>query len=253
MFPLRDSQPSGTLPAVTYLIIAINVIVFLFEVSLGDRGLAVFLKNFGLVPLLFLQQFGPYEIFTLFSCMFLHGGWMHLISNMWALFIFGDNVEDKLGHFRYLFFYLACGVCAGLTQVLMSQASTTPTIGASGAIAGVLGGYIVSYPTARVLTAIPIFFIIRLIEVPAAVYLGFWFISQAFTGIASIAKEAGEEGGIAWWAHIGGFVAGAILIKVMSFGRQSSQETFDYIDQSARQASPFRAGKDSAAGEARKK
>ncbi len=230
MFPLRDSQPSGTLPAVTYLIISINVIVFLFEVSLGDQGLAEFLKNFGLVPLLFFQQFGFYEIFTLFSCMFLHGGWMHLISNMWALFIFGDNIEDKLGHFGFLFFYLACGVSAGLTQVFMSQASAVPTVGASGAIAGVLGGYIICYPTARVLTAIPIFFIIRLIEVPAAVYLGFWFISQAFTGIASIAKEPGEEGGIAWWAHIGGFIAGAVLIKIMSFRRESRTRDFDYID-----------------------
>lgn len=112
----------------------------------------------------------------------------------------------------------------------MSQTSAVPTIGASGAIAGVLGGYIICYPTARVLTAIPIFFIIRLIEVPAAVYLGFWFISQAFTGVASIAKEAGEEGGIAWWAHIGGFVAGAVLVKVMSFPRQSRPEAFDYTD-----------------------
>lgn len=230
MFPLRDSQPSGSLAIVTHLIIAINVVVFLFEISLGDHGLEVFLKNFGLVPLLFFQQFGPYEIFTLFSCMFLHGGWMHLISNMWALFIFGDNIEDKLGHFGYLFFYLACGVCAGLTQVFISQTSAIPTVGASGAIAGVLGGYIISYPTARVLTAIPIFFIIRLIEVPAAVYLGFWFVSQAFTGFASIAREPGEEGGIAWWAHIGGFVAGTILVKIMSYRKQNSSQTLDYTD-----------------------
>ncbi len=230
MFPLRDSQPSGSIPFVTYLIIAINVIVFLFEVSLGDRGLASFLKNFGLVPLLFLQQFGAYEIFTLFSCMFLHGGWMHLLSNMWALFIFGDNIEDKLGHFGYLLFYLGCGACAGLTQVFMSQSSTVPTVGASGAIAGVLGGYIISYPTARVLTAIPIFFIIRLIEVPAAVYLGFWFLSQFFTGFASIARESGEEGGIAWWAHVGGFVAGVILVKLMSFRPQDSSESVNYVD-----------------------
>jgi membrane associated rhomboid family serine protease len=229
MFPLRDSQPSGSIPFITYLIIAINVLVFLFEVSLGDHGLAIFLQNFVLVPEVFIQQFGPYEVFTLFSCMFLHGGWMHLISNMWALFIFGDNIEDKLGHFGYLFFYLACGVCAGLTQVSMSLGSVVPMVGASGAIAGVLGGYIISYPTARVLTAIPIFFIIRLIEVPAAVYLGFWFVSQAFTGFASIAKETGEEGGVAWWAHVGGFVAGVILVKIMSFRRQDP-DTHNYID-----------------------
>lgn len=229
MFPLRDSQPSGSIPFITYLIIAINVLVFLFEISLGDQGLSVFLRNFGLVPEVFIQQFGPYEIFTLFSCMFLHGGWMHLISNMWALFIFGDNIEDKLGHLGYLIFYLACGVCAGLTQVFMSQGSVIPTVGASGAIAGVLGGYIVCYPTARVLTAIPIFFIIRLIEVPAAVYLGFWFLSQFFTGFASIAREAGEEGGVAWWAHVGGFVAGVVLVKLMGMRRQHI-DYHDYTD-----------------------
>lgn len=229
MFPLRDSQPSGSIAFITYLIIAINVLVFLFEVSLGDHGLSVFLRNFGLVPEVFIQQFGPYEIFTLFSCMFLHGGWMHLISNMWALFIFGDNIEDKLGHFGYLVFYLACGVCAGLTQVFMSQGSVIPTVGASGAIAGVLGGYIICYPTARVLTAIPIFFIIRLIEVPAAVYLGFWFLSQFFTGFASIAKETGEEGGVAWWAHVGGFVAGVVLVKVFGMVRRDT-DYHDYTD-----------------------
>jgi membrane associated rhomboid family serine protease len=154
---------------------------------------------------------------------------MHLISNMWALFIFGDNIEDKLGHLGYLIFYLACGVCAGLTQVFMSQGSVIPTVGASGAIAGVLGGYIVCYPTARVLTAIPIFFIIRLIEVPAAVYLGFWFLSQFFTGFASIAREAGEEGGVAWWAHVGGFVAGVVLVKLMGMRRQHI-DYHDYTD-----------------------
>ncbi len=230
MFPLRDSQPSGSVPFITYLIIAANLLVFLVEVALGDQGLNEFLKTFGLVPALFFQQFGAYEIFTLFSCMFLHAGWMHLISNMWALFIFGDNIEDKLGHMGYVFFYLFCGVCAGLTQVFMSSASMIPTVGASGAIAGVLGGYIVSYPTARVLTAIPIFFIIRLIEVPAAVYLGFWFFSQCFTGFASIARDTAEEGGVAWWAHVGGFIAGVVLVKLMSFRRQSSSDSFDYID-----------------------
>lgn len=230
MFPLRDSQPSGTVPFVTYLIIAANVVVFFIELTLGDRQLDAFLKIFGLVPMLFFQQFGPYEIFTLFSCMFLHAGWMHLISNMWALFIFGDNIEDKLGHMGYLLFYLACGVCAGLTQVFMSSASSIPTIGASGAIAGVLGGYIISYPTARVLTAIPIFIIIRLIEVPAAVYLGFWFVSQFFTGFATIARDTSEEGGVAWWAHVGGFIAGVVLVKLMSIRRQSRSDSFDYID-----------------------
>ena len=230
MFPLRDSQPSGSVPFITYLIIAANVVVFVIEFTLGDRDLDAFLKIFGLVPMLFFQQFGPYEILTLFSCMFLHAGWMHLVSNMWALFIFGDNIEDKLGHMGYLLFYLACGVCAGLTQVFMSSASSIPTIGASGAIAGVLGGYIVSYPTARVLTAIPIFIIIRLIEVPAAVYLGFWFLSQFFTGFATIARDTSEEGGVAWWAHVGGFVAGVVLVKLMSIRRQGSSDSFDYID-----------------------
>lgn len=229
MFPLRDSTPSGVLAVLNIVIILLNVIVFMFEVTMSENQLNEFFKNFGLVPLVFIQQFGIYEIFTMYSSMFLHGGWMHLISNMWALFIFGDNIEDKLGHLGYVFFYLFCGTIACLTQVFMSQGSTIPTIGASGAIAGVLGAYIVCYPHARVLTLIPIFFLVRLVEVPASLYLGFWFLSQFFTGFASISKDS-DDGGIAWWAHVGGFVAGAILIKLMPERNSRSAQTFDYSD-----------------------
>ncbi len=162
--------------------------------------------------------------------MFLHGGWMHLISNMWALFIFRRQHRRQARAF-WLSLLLPCLRCLRRADSSIYVADQRHSDG--GCLrcdCGVLGGYIISYPTARVLTAIPIFFIIRLIEVPAAVYLGFWFISQAFTGFASIAKEPGEEGGIAWWAHIGGFIAGAVLIKIMSFRRQSSSQTLDYTD-----------------------
>lgn len=216
MFPLRDTNPSSTFPFVNITIIVINVLIFLYELSLSSHELNSFLKNFGIVPALFLEHFGPFEVLTVFSSMFLHGGWMHLISNMWALYIFGDNIEDRLGHIRYLLFYLLCGVAAGLTQVFLSQGSTVPTIGASGAIAGVLGGYILLFPHARILTLVPIYIIIKFIEVPAIVYLGFWFITQFFTGFATLNARNAEEGGVAWWAHVGGFVMGLLIIKLLA-------------------------------------
>ncbi|HEY9785848.1 MAG TPA: rhomboid family intramembrane serine protease [Candidatus Obscuribacterales bacterium] len=226
MFPLRDSNPSQSVPIFNIAIIVINVLVFLFEVSLGERGLNRLFQEFGLVPALFLERFGPFEVVTMFTCMFLHGGWMHLISNMWALYIFGDNIEDRLGHFGYVVFYLLCGVAAGLTQVFMSANSTIPTVGASGAIAGVLGGYVVMFPHARVLTLIPIYIIVRIIEVPAIVYLGVWFLTQFFTGLGTLGARDATEGGVAWWAHIGGFVMGVILVKLVPKRKQ----VYDYSD-----------------------
>jgi len=215
MFPLRDINKSHTVPFVNLTFIAINVLVFFFELSLGEEGLENLFRTIGLVPYKFLDDFGPGQIATIFTSMFLHGGWMHLLSNMWALYIFGDNIEDRMGHARYFAFYILCGIAAALTQVFASAGSHIPTVGASGAIAGVLGGYIVLFPGARVLAAIPIFYIIRFVEVPAILYLGFWFASQFFTGVASLGATTEDgSGGVAWWAHIGGFVLGVVLVKI---------------------------------------
>ncbi len=225
MFPLRDINPTRSFAFVNVAIIVINCLVFLFELSLGDQ-LDDFFKHFALVPSAFTHQFGTFEVATMFISMFLHGGWMHLISNMWALYIFGDNIEDRVGHFKYIVFYLLCGVAAALCQTFMAPESRIPTVGASGAIAGVLGAYLVLFPRARVQAILPIFFIIRLVEIPAVIYLGFWFFSQFFTGVAQLGAEDTSGGGIAWWAHVGGFVLGVILIKI--FDKGPPKELFDY-------------------------
>lgn len=214
MIPLRDTNPSKTVPFINYILIAINCIVFLFELTFGERLDELF-QVVALVPASFLSHLGPMEIATIYTSMFLHGGWMHLISNMWALFIFGDNIEDRLGHFKYLLFYLLCGTAAALTQVFMSAGSMIPTVGASGAIAGVLGGYILLFPHARVVGLLPLGYLTRMVEVPALVYLGFWFGTQFFTGVASLGAPVEDGGGgIAWWAHIGGFAAGLVMVKI---------------------------------------
>ena len=210
MIPLRDVIPSRTTPFVTIGIIAVNALAFWFELSLGGSSLQRFLREYGIVPAEFAWP-------TLFSSMFLHGGWLHAIGNMWYLWIFGDNVEDQMGHGRYLVFYLLCGALAGLAQALLSPGSYVPTIGASGAIAGVMGAYFVLYPHSRVLTLIPLFIFIEIIEIPAIYFLGFWFLMQLFSGAGSIAHTAGNQGGIAFWAHVAGFLAG--LAGVFVFRR----------------------------------
>jgi membrane associated rhomboid family serine protease len=151
---------------------------------------------------------------SFFTSMFLHGGWLHLIGNMWYLWIFGDNVEDRLGHFTYLVFYLLCGLGAGIVHTILNYNVDLPSIGASGAIAGVLGAYVVSYPFARVQTVIPIFIFIQIIEIPALIVLGFWFVMQFFYGATTLASATGNTGGVAWWAHVGGFVIGMILVPL---------------------------------------
>ncbi len=212
MIPFKDNIPSRTIPFITVLIIILNVLVFVFEISLGPRTLQAFIYAFGVVPAQFLAE--PY-IVPFFTSMFLHGGWMHLIGNMWYLWIFGDNVEDKLGHFRFLLFYLLCGLGAGIVHMALNVNSVIPSVGASGAIAGVLGAYMLSYPGARVLTLVPIFIFIQVIEIPALVVLFFWFVMQLFSGMASLAVATTSSGGVAWWAHIGGFVIGMILLGVL--------------------------------------
>jgi membrane associated rhomboid family serine protease len=213
MIPLRDTIRSQTFPLVNSILIGLNILFFLFELSAPNTER--FITLVGLIPRRFLYYRDAHELITVFTSMFLHGGWLHLLSNLLALYIFGDNVEERMGSVRYLLFYLLCGLLASLTHVFFNPYSTLPTIGASGAIAGVLGAYILLYPTARVLTFIPLFIIPYFIEVPAFIYLGFWFISQLFNGALAIATAAQTTrhggGGVAFLAHVGGFVAGALL------------------------------------------
>lgn len=197
MIPIRDNIPSKTFPLVTLVLIAANAAVFWHELTLGRR-LDAFIGAYALVP---ARPNWP----DLVTSMFLHGGWTHVLGNLWTLWIFGDNVEDRLGKFRYLSLYLLCGAAAGAAQVLAAPASMVPVIGASGAIAGVLGAYIWFFPTARVTTVVPVFIFLHYAEVPAFLYLGVWFATQLYSGTLSL---GGNFGGIAWWAHVGGFVAG---------------------------------------------
>src|SRR4030095_11079067 len=191
MIPFRDNIPSRSFPVITILLIVINVLAFMYQLSLG-RYLEPFLAHYGIVPALVFRWPQPNWPLTVvgvpfFTSMFLHGGWLHLIGNMWYLWIFGDNVEDRLGHFTYLLFYVLCGLGAGIVHTILNYYSDVPSIGASGAIAGVLGAYVVSYPGARVLTLVPIFIFIQFIEIPALIVLGFWFIMQFFYGAAAFA------------------------------------------------------------------
>jgi membrane associated rhomboid family serine protease len=220
MIPLRDDQPRFSTPYVTYFLIALNSAVFVLESALTPDSFKVLLYQFGMVPahitgyLSGTSRLGLVAVLlpTLTS-MFLHGSWMHVIGNMWFLWIFGDNIEDHLGHFKYLVFYLASGLAAAFAQVLLSPHSRVPTVGASGAIAGVLGAYFVLYPKARVLIWFPIFFLFYL---PAWVMLGYWFLMQFVSGAAtSMAAYSDARGGVAFWAHVGGFIAGIVLIRLV--------------------------------------
>ncbi len=221
MIPLRDNIPSRTAPIVTVLIIIANVLVFLFEVTLTPRMLDQFVATFGVVPAAVFAWPRLHEPFVallipFFASLFIHGGWLHLIGNMWYLWIFGDNVEDRLGHFRFLLFYLLCGLGAGIVHTIFNATSRIPSVGASGAIAGVLGAYAVSFPRSRVLTLIPIFIFIQFIEIPAVIVLGVWFFMQFISGTASLAAStSANTGGVAWWAHVGGFVIGIILLGML--------------------------------------
>ena len=211
MIPLRDATPAQSSPDATVLLIALNVLAFLYELSLG-RALDVFIMQYGAVPLRFIREVSTVERFLpLFTAMFLHGGWLHLGGNMLYLWIFGDNVEDRLGHVRFLLFYLACGLAAALTQIYVHPTSKIPMVGASGAVAGVLGGYLILFPYARVLALMPILFFFQIVELPAALFLVFWFLMQFLSGAVSITGDPDLTGGVAWWAHIGGFAGGVAL------------------------------------------
>ena len=224
MFPIRDDNPSQTVPVVTRTIIAINVAVFLYEISLGS-DLRWFFDGWGLVPnrlvsalLGVLPLPGP--LATVFTSMFMHGGWLHLLGNLWYLWIFGDNVEDRLGRWRFILFYLTGGVASAALHVALNPWSLAPTVGASGAIAAVLGAYAVLFPRARVVTLIPIFFFFQIVALPALLVLGLWFVFQFFSGTLALGVGSG---GVAWWAHIGGFVFGMIAITMLRrAGRRST-------------------------------
>lgn len=217
MIPLRDNIPSRRFPIVNTAIIGLNVLVFLSESLLGPEQLDQLIALYGLVPANFWQGAGLGRWVPLFTSMFLHGGWWHLISNMLALYIFGDNIEDQTGSVLYALFYLLSGLAASGAHLVAYRGSSIPTVGASGAIAGVLGAYLILYPHARVLTLVPIFYFLRMVEIPALVYLGFWFVSQLFNGIAALsAANVFQSGGVAWWAHIGGFVFGLAVIRLIA-------------------------------------
>lgn len=210
MIPLKDTVRSRSFPVVNWMLIGTNIFLFLVTVSFGARVEAL-VAQLGVVPARFLQDPSAMEIMTLFTSMFLHGGWVHLLGNMLALYIFGDNVEDRLGSGRYLVFYLVCGLVAAGAHIVLNRNSPVPTIGASGAISGVLAAYLVFFPAARVITLIPTFFLPWFVEIPAVIYLGLWFLLQLFNGVFSVIAGTQAFGGVAWWAHIGGFIAGLIL------------------------------------------
>jgi membrane associated rhomboid family serine protease len=218
MIPLRDQNPSRSTPVVTRGLIVLNAVLFLYELSLGS-GLRDFMFSWGLVP---ARLAAAYDLggeplawtgITLASSMFLHGGWLHLVGNMWYLWIFGDNVEDQFGAVPFLLFYVAAGVAASLLHAFTNLESRVPTLGASGAIAGVLGAYAVMFPRARVITLVPLFPFFQVIPLPAVLMLGVWFLFQFVAGAISVG-QGGAGGGVAWWAHIGGFLFGVVVAKI---------------------------------------
>ncbi len=230
MFPIADENPSKTTPYVNYSIIAINIIVFLFEISIPIESLKLFIYNYGIVPARYLSpslvsgfNFVSNPITPFISSMFLHGGWLHIIFNMWALYIFGDNVEDRLGHSGYLLFYFGSGLIAGIIHSIFNFSSIEPSIGASGAIAGVMAAYVLMFPTAKIRTLFIIIFIPLIVPIPALIFVGLWFFSQLFTGTLSL--FSGASGGIAWWAHIGGFIGGIGLLSL--FGKRDNNKLFN--------------------------
>ncbi|WP_462326844.1 rhomboid family intramembrane serine protease [Desulfobaculum sp.] len=218
MFPIRDNIPRVHKPYAVWALIVANTIVFAFTIYMPEREAALMFHLLGVVPSRFADPvlasslgYPPGGFYAFFSYMFLHGSWMHFIVNMWTLWIFADNIEDVMGPVRFVLFYLLCGLAALVAHMLFNLHSQVPVVGASGAIAGVMGAYFLLYPHARVITVIPIVIIPFIIEIPAIVYLGVWFFSQFFSGVFSaISPEQG--GGIAWWAHAGGFVAGMVLL-----------------------------------------
>jgi len=208
MIPLRDSQPSYSAPVATILLIVANAVLFFYELALDPFSRNHLIAAFGLVP---DRLWYP----SLVTSMFLHAGWLHILGNMWFLWIYGDNVEDILGRFKYLLLYLGSGLAAGLTHALVNPDSRVPTIGASGAVAGVMGAYLVKFPRSRILTLVPVFVFMTTYELPASVILVYWLVIQFFSGVGSVAHSHLAQGGVAWFAHVGGFVTGILLVKLL--------------------------------------
>jgi membrane associated rhomboid family serine protease len=219
MIPLRDINPSRSTPFVTLALIAVNTLVFLDQLRLDTAAQAALFSGLGFVPARLLWALSSPEVsfwdalLPLWTSMFLHGGFLHLLGNMWFLWVFGDNVEDRLGHLRFLIFYLLCGTGAGLFHALLQIHSTLPTVGASGAVSGVLGAYFVLFPRSRVITLVPLVFVFFTVRLPAMVVLGYWFLIQFFSGLGTLGT--GRTTGVAWWAHIGGFLFGVLLLRIV--------------------------------------
>lgn len=216
LIPIRDTVRSRRKPIITIIIIAINIVVFLYQNSLGTRAYQMFVAKYSIIPVL-----GFYQPWRFITSAFLHGSWLHLIGNMLYLWIFGDNVEDKTGHFKFVLFYILAAAIAGFAQMLTDVNSLVPVIGASGAVAGILGAYFICCPGSRVVTLIPIFFFFTTVEIPAFVYLLGWFALQFINGVSTV----GGASSVAWWAHIGGFVAGMVLIKLF-YSKQKRRDDF---------------------------
>jgi len=217
MIPLRSSERTYSTATVTLIIIALNVLVFFHEITLSNFRLNLFIEHYGLVP-------DRLHLYQLLTSMFIHGGWLHILGNMWFLWVFGRGVEDDIGHVPYLFFYLVCGVVAALANVLATPYSPVPTVGASGAIAGVMGAYLIRFPRARIVTLVPIIIFLTTLDIPAAFLLLYWFAIQFFNGFGSIGGGSQiARGDIAWFAHVGGFIAGMLVILVMPSRRRYRQ------------------------------
>ncbi len=215
MFPIRDTQRSYSTPVVTILLIVTNILIFLYQFSLDPYTQNHLVAMYGLTP-------ARFHAIDMLTSMFLHGGWMHVLGNMWFLWVFGDNIEDILGHAKYLIFYLACGLAAAATHVAFNADSRLPTVGASGAIAGVMGAYLIKFPRNRIVTLI-FFGFIFFVDIPAVFMLGYWFVIQLFSGVGSVGTTYATQGGVAWFAHVGGFVCGMILVNLMAPGQRYSK------------------------------
>jgi membrane associated rhomboid family serine protease len=212
MFPIRDTQPSYSKPVVTVVLIVVNILVFLYQFSLDSFSQNDFMYRYALVP-------DRFHLSNVVTSMFLHGGWMHVLGNMWFLWIFGDNIEDILGHGKYLMFYLMCGIAAALTQVFFNPVSRVPMVGASGAIAGVMGAYMIKFPNSRIRTLIFLFIFFTMVDVPAWIMLIYWFGLQFVGGFESLASAQVAQGGTAFFAHVGGFLSGILFINLLRAGQ----------------------------------
>ncbi|HME09261.1 MAG TPA: rhomboid family intramembrane serine protease [Bryobacteraceae bacterium] len=206
---MRSSERTNSTASALLIIIVLNILVFLYEISLPRYALNAFIVHYGIVP-------DRFHYYTLISSMFMHGGFLHILGNMWFLWVFGRNIEDLLGHERFVVFYLLCGLAAGFADVLANPGSPVPTVGASGAIAGVMGAYLIKFPRAHIVTLVPIIIFITTLDIPAAFLLLYWFAIQFFSGVGSIGDSRISHGDVAWFAHVGGFLAGMALIHIMT-------------------------------------